>query len=217
MRSNHDVDVDDLVSSIKDRLSWVLGCQEQILRFICTLRCVVPAVIHKGRTSCQDTGYAHTAAMANGTLLPTSYGPTSVPAFRHWIHGFTLQTLVYGINVVLFLMSIWVLTIHILKASHTRFHKHHLFQNYILLVYTTVMFALSSIFMGHQGIVAGDAWDKIFQGESPEKMVWDLFHDRVPLRRACSAVLILINWGTVSILVSSINDSSLRHSLTHSA
>jgi hypothetical protein len=142
--------------------------------------------------------------MVDTFLSLHDHGRMSVPAFRYWIHGFTLQTLVYGINVVLFLMSIWVLTIHIMKGSTHRFHKYHQFQNTILLLYVVGMFALSSVLMGHQGVVAGDAWSQFLNvqsGDSAEDVVQQVFDDQVPLRRACNAILVLVNWGTVALLV----------------
>ncbi|KAF5359686.1 hypothetical protein D9756_003081 [Leucocoprinus leucothites] len=132
-------------------------------------------------------------------------GSASVPAFRHWVHGFTLQTLVYGINTILFLMSLWVLIIHILKGSTgNRFHRHHLLQNCILLIYVMGMFILSSVFMGHQGIMAEDTWTRFLSANSqssPANVVQQVFSDRAPLQRACNAILNLVNWGTVSLLL----------------
>ncbi len=136
--------------------------------------------------------------------LRSDHDPHVAAVFQHWIHGFALQTIIYGINVVLFLMSAWVLGIHVLKGLHTsRFHKNHLLQNSILLAYTIGMFALSTVYMGHQGLVTGDAWTRFIQGVDPAEKVPSLVsRDRAALSKACSAVSALINWGTVSILVS---------------
>ena len=127
------------------------------------------------------------------------------PAFRHWVSGFTLQTLVYGINIVLFLMSLWVLAIHILKGMPSnRFHRHHLFQNSILLVYVTGMFALSSVYMAYQGIMADDMWFRFLDmNGNTSDTIKHFFEDRISMQRTCNAILILVNWGTVSLLVSS--------------
>lgn len=124
--------------------------------------------------------------------------------FRYWIHGFALQTIIYGINLVLFLMSTWILGIHMFKGLRTnRFHKHHLLQNSILLAFTIGMFAFSTVYMGHQGIVTGDAWTRFLQGKGSVTDVPSLvLEDRAALSMACSAVSVLVNWGTVSILVS---------------
>jgi hypothetical protein len=140
------------------------------------------------------------------SILP-DHGRESIPAFQHWIKGFTLQTLVYGINVVLFVMTFWVLVIHILKGSTShRFHRHHLLQNCILLVYVVVMFALSSVFMGHQGIIAGNTWSSLLDvngSSNVADIVETAFEEQVALQRACNAILILVNWGTVALLVCS--------------
>ncbi|KXN88636.1 hypothetical protein AN958_06901 [Leucoagaricus sp. SymC.cos] len=144
--------------------------------------------------------------MVDVFLQPRDHGPAveTVLAFRHWIHGFTLQTLIYGINIVLFLMSTWVLIIHILKGSTSnRFHRYHLFQNCILLVYVVVMFALSTVFMGHQGVMVRDAWFQFLApqgGQSSESIVAKTFADRA-MQRAGNAIFILVNWGTVGLLL----------------
>jgi hypothetical protein len=142
-----------------------------------------------------------TAAMVNDFTLPDN-GPGSIPSLQHWMQGFALQTLVYGINIVLFFMAIWVLAIHILKASHThKFHRLHLLQNYTLMVYTMVMFALSSVYMGRQGLMADGAWHSVFRDEGVEGVVENIFSSKAAPRRVCNAALVLINWGTVGILV----------------
>lgn len=125
------------------------------------------------------------------------------PAFRHWVSGFTLQTLVYGINIVLFLMSLWVLAIHILKGvPSNRFHRHHLFQNSILLVYVTGMFALSSVYMAYQGIMADDMWFRFLDmNGNTSDTIKHFFEDRISMQRTCNAILILVNWGTVGLLL----------------
>lgn len=140
----------------------------------------------------------------------------SVGEARHWIHGFILQTIVYGINSVLFLMCVWVLGIHIIKGSCTnRFHKRHLLQNCILLAYVIGMFALSSIFMGHQGITVGNAWTRFLQGGSnPSSIIEQLFRERAPLQKVCGVIFVLVNWGTIGILVSIPRGSILDSTLT---
>lgn len=152
--------------------------------------------------------------MASSTQIPNlpDHGAESLPALRHWIHGFMLQTIIYGINVTLFLMSIWVLAIHISKGSCSNrvhhFHKHHRLQNCLLLLYTVVMFALSSVFMAHQGAMAEDAWLKFLdlnqddpQNVTAQVVTAQVFEDRQSLQNACNTILVLVNWGTVSILV----------------
>lgn len=129
--------------------------------------------------------------------------PDPPPAFQYWIHGFAIQTIIYGINVVLFLMTTWVLGIHIFKGLRTnRFHRHHLLQNSILLSFTITIFAFSTVYMGHQGIVTADAWTRFLQGENRADVPNVVFKDRAALVTACSTVSVLVNWGTVSILVS---------------
>lgn len=144
-----------------------------------------------------------TAVTFNDLSLPPN-GPGSLSSLQYWMEGFTLQTLVYGINIVLFLSTMWVLGIHIFKAlAHThKFHRLHLWQNYVLTVYTVVMFALSSIFMGRQGIMADGAWQSVFREEGIDGIAENIFSDDAAPRRVCHAALILINWGTVAILVS---------------
>ncbi|XP_006459079.1 hypothetical protein AGABI2DRAFT_116035 [Agaricus bisporus var. bisporus H97] len=143
-----------------------------------------------------------TAVTFNDLSLPPN-GPGSLSSLQYWMEGFTLQTLVYGINIVLFLSTMWVLGIHIFKAlAHThKFHRLHLWQNYVLTVYTVVMFALSSIFMGRQGIMADGAWQSVFREEGIDGIAENIFSDDAAPRRVCHAALILINWGTVAILM----------------
>ncbi|KAJ3551595.1 hypothetical protein NP233_g13053 [Leucocoprinus birnbaumii] len=151
--------------------------------------------------------------MVDDSIAPLDHG-SILPAFRHWIHGFTLQTLVYGINLILFLMSLWVLIIHILKGSATnRFHRHHLLQNWILLLYIIGMFALSSVYMGHQGMMAEDTWSRFLNVSNninnvPDNIVQQVFSDRAPLQRTCNAILVLVNWGAVGLLVSFVSTVS---------
>ncbi|KAF9451900.1 hypothetical protein P691DRAFT_723139 [Macrolepiota fuliginosa MF-IS2] len=138
------------------------------------------------------------ATLANGAPGP------SLNQFRHYIYGFMLQALVYGINVVLFLMCIWVLGIHIFKALHChRFHKLHLFQNYVLLLFVIGMFAFSSLILGHQGIIAGNAWAGFLEGHggNTTDFLSKLFQDWFSLQTACNVVFRLINWGTVGIIL----------------
>jgi len=139
-----------------------------------------------------------------------------LPTLRHWVSGFTLQTLVYGINIVLFLMLLWVLILHIQKGVPTptnRFHRHHLFQNCILLVYITGMFALSSVYMAYQGIMTDDVWSRnlIVNGSTPDTPEYPFAYP-ISIQRTCNAIFILVNWGTVSLFVSSyMNETSSRH------
>ncbi|KAJ3563328.1 hypothetical protein NP233_g9009 [Leucocoprinus birnbaumii] len=129
-----------------------------------------------------------------------------VPAFRHWMHGYMLQTLFYGANAIIFFLSIWVLSIHIMKGLHIRadrFHKHHLLQNALLLLYSIVMFGLSTVLMAHQTVMAGDAWFKFLDNvdTSARIIVEGVFGDRAGLQKACSTTLVLINWGTIGMLL----------------
>jgi len=136
------------------------------------------------------------------------------PALRYWVSGFTLQTLVYGINIVLFLTLLWVLVLHILKGvPSNRFHRHHLFQNCILLVYITGMFALSSIYMAYQGIMTDDLWFRSLNvNDSTPGTSKHLFEDSIPILRTYNAIFILVNWGTASLFVSSyMNETSSGH------
>lgn len=146
-------------------------------------------------------------------LLSLDPGPDTLLAFRYWIHGFAIQTIIYGINVVLFLMTTWVLGLHIFKGLRTnRFHRHHLFQNSILLSFTITIFTFSTVYMGHQGIVTADAWTRFLQGENIADVPIVVFKDRAALVTACSAVSVLVNWGTVSILVSTSHSFPEFHS-----
>lgn len=138
--------------------------------------------------------------------------PTLDPALRHWIHGFMLQTIIYGINVVIFLMSTWVLSIHIIKGLYPEpFHKHHLLQNSCLLLYSVVMFALSSILMARQGEIAGYTWsmfldlkiqdDAAAMANTMQNIMKTAFGDPASFQRACSVTLVLVNWGAVGMLL----------------
>jgi hypothetical protein len=142
---------------------------------------------------------ALTTATAVSELTLPPNGPGSILSLQHWMQGFTLQTLVYGVNLLLFSMTIWVLAIHILKASHThKFHRQHLLQNYILTVYTIVMFAMASVYMGRQGLMADGAWHSVFSNGGIGGVALNIFRSHAAI---CNALLVVINWGTVGILV----------------
>ena len=146
------------------------------------------------------------------TQVATAVDSSHPSALRYWVSGFTLQTLVYGINTALFLTLLCVLVLHILKGmSSNRFHRHHRFQNCILLVYMTGMFALSSVYMAYQGLMTDDMWFRYLSTSDTPKYI---FEGSIPIRRTCNAIFILVNWGTVSLFVSSyMNETSSGHSI----
>lgn len=152
----------------------------------------------------------HWVRRVHMTQVAAVVDSSHLPALRYWISGFTLQTLVYGINTVIFLTLLWVLILHILKGvPSNRFHRHHRFQNCIFLVYMTGMFALSSVYMAYQGLMIDVMWFRYLSTPDTPK---DIFEDSIPILRTCNAIFILVNWGTVSLFVSSyMNETSSGH------
>ncbi|KXN88616.1 hypothetical protein AN958_06880 [Leucoagaricus sp. SymC.cos] len=142
---------------------------------------------------------------------PFPNGPELLAQFHYWVYGFMLQSIIYGVNVILFLMSLWVLAIHLIKGSDTihRFHKHHRLQNCLLLLFSVVMFALSTAFMAHQGIMASDTWTRFLNMDSlgPSNttaisgVVSAILTGRPSLQKTCITVLVLVNWGATGILL----------------
>jgi len=73
----------------------------------------------------------------------------------------------------------------------------------------TGMFALSSVYMAYQGLMIDVMWFRYLSTPDTPK---DIFEDSIPILRTCNAIFILVNWGTVSLFVSSyMNETSSGH------